>query len=80
MKKRILLGMIVVVFLLSGCSKSASITETECSGLLIKVSGFGPCTEWVDSETGVHYFCVNDVSLCPRYNADGSLMITEVER
>lgn len=80
MKKRILLYMMVAVTFLIGCSKRTSTIETECSGLLIKVSGSGPCTEWVDSETGVHYFCVNDVSLCPRYNADGSLMITEVEQ
>jgi len=81
MKKKIMIVFLAVAVAISGCgaSKKSSVkNETACSDMLIKVAGDGVCSEWIDIETGVHYFCINSVCMCPRYNADGSLIVTEV--
>lgn len=82
MKKKIILAVLVMLVAVSGCGftkKSSVKNETACSDMLIKVAGDDVCSEWIDVETGVHYFCVNSVNLCPRYRADGSLVVTEVD-
>lgn len=42
---------------------------------------FTKLADYVDEQTGVHYLLVYDEnslnSLCPRYNADGTLMVEE---
>lgn len=81
MKKKVMLAVLVMFAAVSGCgftAKSSVKNETACSDMLIKVAGDDVCSEWVDYETGVHYFVVNSVCICPRYEADGSLMVTEV--
>lgn len=81
MKKKAVIVALVILVTVSGCGfaeKSSVKNETACSDMLIKVAGDDVCSEWVDYETGVHYFVVNSVCICPRYEADGSLMVTEV--
>lgn len=81
MKKKVMFAVLVMLVTVSGCGftvKSSVKNETACSDMLIKVAGDDVCSEWVDYETGVHYFVVNSVCICPRYEADGSLMVTEV--
>lgn len=49
----------------------------------ISGSGWGICdiTDYTDPETGVHYLLYDGdsgVGICPRYDKNGALMITEV--
>lgn len=49
----------------------------------ISGSGWGVCdiTDYTDPETGVHYLLYDGdsgVGICPRYDKNGALMITEV--
>lgn len=81
MKKKAMIVFLIVAVAIFGCgtSKKSSVkNETACSDMLIKVAGDDVCSEWIDYETGVHYFVVNSVCMCPRYKADGSLVVTEV--
>lgn len=46
--------------------------EEQISGKLECVDGTYTCSEWVDTETGVHYFYTRRGGLELRVNADGS--------
>ena len=96
--KKYLITLICITFIsLTGCSTSqVEITQTnnenvnvqtnnEKSPYLRELDYFGQnVTEVIDTETGVHYFILNDDKyqggsggICPRYNADGTLYVTE---
>ena len=83
--KRIIL---FFIFLLVACSVSGCdddggyksvVGEKEIGGTLICVSGNQLCSEWEDTETGVHYFYVHDGGLTLRVMPDGSPYIKAEE-
>lgn len=49
--------------------------KTECDGKLEKIAGDTVCSEYIDTETGVHYWYVYSSGFTPRYNSDGTLMV-----
>ena len=51
--------------------------EYQCEGQLKRISKTDICTEYIDVETGVHYWYVFRSGFSPRYNADGTLMVGE---
>lgn len=70
--KKLIVIIIAAALILSGCS--ADMTGSTC-GADVTGSRYVVHT-YVDDKTGVNYFWVNTdsgVSICPRYNADGSL-------
>lgn len=82
MKKKVIAIMIIAIVAagITGCSEITSGEnlyesikgEKQISGKLECVDGNGICSEWVDTETGVHYFYTNLGGLEQRVNADGS--------
>lgn len=48
----------------------------------IKLLKSGTVDLFMDSETGVNYFIggdtTNSISICPRYNADGTLYVSKI--
>lgn len=93
MKKYFVTLICITFVLLTGCSTSQiEFTQTNNENInvqtnnkkspyLKKLDYFGQdVTEVIDSETGVHYFILNEDKcyggsggICPRYNADGTL-------
>lgn len=66
MRKILAIGLLTVALMLGGC-------ESESGSLFI---GY-----YVDPETGVNYVEYANTrggGICPRYNADGSLYVSEV--
>lgn len=83
MKKRILVALMCVVLFIGGVIGCAINTEASNRGKLQReISEF--CTGiFVDPETGVNYIVYEGYTgrggITPRYNADGSLYVTEVK-
>jgi len=53
-----------------------------CASEIQKVDLRGRYSTYIDEETGVNYmiyFDSNGGGICPRYNADGTLYVSEVE-
>ena len=76
MKKKI--ALIVSVALLAfacGCCKIENDTATR-----LTEGGNYEVADYIDPETGVHYLLLHwtyGSGICPRYNADGSLMVED---
>lgn len=76
-------GILCSVFFI-GCTAAVSagtnfgFTEKD-SYSLFSIRVCDKISDYVDNETGVHYFAIFDDAslnaLCPRYNADGTLMV-----
>lgn len=78
MRKKIIAVMITMIIAVSatGCGET-ELTESikgekQISGKLECIAGDGVCSEWIDTETGVHYFYTAIGGLELRVNADGS--------
>lgn len=83
-KKAIVTAMLVTCIGLAGCSvtnvadaKTNEYTgslagNTEIGGLLVCIKGEKYCSEWRDTETGVHYFYTPYGGLTVRIRADGT--------
>lgn len=76
----ILLLILVLVVIMSGCSKSSDPTNDILFAKLRDIPDFAGYHHslWYDTETGVIYMCtygLNTNSFTPLYNADGSLKI-----
>lgn len=85
MKKIVIFAFcIIVAASLTGCGTidtdrlyESNVGEIQCDGKLRCVSGDGICSEWIDTETGVHYFYCQLGGLTPRLNADGTVIVGE---
>lgn len=69
---------IVCLLCLMGCKINENQCTAEEKNLLECVYEKGPLREYVDSETGVHYFLINSgngVALVPRYDENGNIYI-----
>lgn len=51
--------------------------EEQISGKFRCIDGNAVCSEWVDTETGVHYFYTYSGGLTPRLLPDGSPVVEE---
>lgn len=71
-----LIIIIAIVVLIVGTSRSLDKDDAkwkkQISGKLECVDGTYKCSEWVDTETGVHYFYTRQGGFELRVNADGS--------
>lgn len=82
-KTIITLLVIAIIIVLAGCDstdyslKGEGTEESQVEGKLIKVAGNNVCSEWVDMETGVHYFYTYKGGLSVRYNEKGEVMRNE---
>lgn len=85
MKKKIVAIMLLMVV---GCTTVGCGVKSESETGRTKIYNFTlldgdtmrQIYDWVDPDTGVHYLIVDDYrgdGLCPRYNADGTLMIDD---
>lgn len=72
MKKKVL--MLVVTFAIASalCGRFGESEETQVNGTLECIAGNGICSEWKDTETGVHYFYTHKGGLEVRLNVDGT--------
>ena len=89
MKKKtyiIITIMFVLGLFIGGCStiqsKAEESNENVSIYLLGKILDNFECDTLIDEETGVNYIVLryphgSDISICPRYNADGSLYVSE---
>lgn len=85
MKKKTLLALVVAVTFLAGTfvggcsSQSPDATVNASEEYTLETLGYAHNSLYVreirDRDTGVHYFYCGRYSVCPRYNADGSLYI-----
>lgn len=86
-KNRIMLFCVIglVIGMLIGCgtgvyANSFYFRENDSQGMW-RIGMPNKLADYVDEQTGVHYLLVYDEdslnSLCPRYNADGTLMVEE---
>lgn len=83
----ILLLMAVLTFSLTACDTDKPLEqmgksvagETQVDGKLLAVTGNAWCSEWVDTETGVHYFYTYRGGLIARLMPDGTPMAEEVQ-
>ena len=83
--KKLILILIIVIFVLTGCTKSENIPAE--SNFAVKEMNFSSdykIREWV-SPDGVHYWVIYSsssyrFSMAPRYDSDGNLVIDDVER
>lgn len=55
---------------------SSVVGDFQVEGKLKCIAGNQICSEWIDTETGVHYFYTPEGGLTPRYNSIGEVMIT----
>lgn len=82
--KRLIAALLLIVVLAMPASAASKCAKNDISSApLVYLTNYV-----VDSETGVNYIVITgypgshsaaSVSICPRYNADGSLFVTEVE-
>lgn len=75
MKKKTSATLLVLIILatLSACGEVQQKTgETQINGVLECIDGNSICSEWRDTETGVHYFFCYEGGLEVRLNADGT--------
>lgn len=81
MKKRILISLIfaIVIITISGCgidmeriAEEKIVGNVELDGKMECIDGNRICSEWIDTETGVHYFYTQTGGLELRVNADGT--------
>lgn len=76
MRKKIIAVMFIAIVMvgITGCSNYIYDVkgEKQVSGKLECVDGTYSCSEWIDTETGVHYFFTPEGGLILRVNADGS--------
>ena len=89
MKKTVFITLILVVLTISLTACSAEefeivenrsvVGETQADGKLRAIAGNSLCSEWVDTETGVHYFYTYIGGLTPRLLPDGTPMAEEVQ-
>lgn len=85
MKKFIVILTVVLVILgVASCGGANALGEYESPFLvdIIPIAFFRDSAFIIDKETGVNYICVsgmNGLGICPRYNADGTLYVSEVE-
>ena len=77
--KILVIIMIVSAFGIMGCSileepdmNAATVEEQQLGGQVEKIKGNNVCSEWVDRETGVHYYYTYSGGFELRVNADGS--------
>lgn len=85
MKKIVIFALCILVAVsVTGCGTTNTdrfhesiVGEIQCDGKLRCISGDGICSEWIDTETGVHYFYCQLGGLTPRLNADGTIMVGE---
>lgn len=52
--------------------KNSVAGEQQLNGKLVCIAGNGTCSEWIDTETGAHYFYTAFGGLELRVNADGT--------
>lgn len=74
----VLLTFICSCFLLTGCSAEASTSNNDFTTL--HSSPMEDIVDYMDPETGVHYLIYdgyNAGGMTVRYNADGTIMVTE---
>lgn len=80
MKKTIIaICALVVSLVFTGCSCSSKGVEQE---QMVDMSTAQCCYVYVDQATGVNYIIYassNRGGICPRYNADGSLYVSQKE-
>lgn len=83
MKRKLKIAMAIMMVIpatgLTGCSiandpdmNSATVEEQQLGGQIERIKGNNVCSEWVDRETGVHYYYTYSGGLELRVNADGS--------
>lgn len=79
MKKKLISTAVAMamIFGLTGCSDtgqsiSSTVGDTEVNGKLECVDGNLVCSEWRDTETGVHYYYTQYRGLVLRVKEDGS--------
>lgn len=70
---------IIIAMSMTGCTmetqasyKNSTVGEMQADGKLECIAGNGVCSEWRDTETGVHYFFTATGGLELRVNADGT--------
>lgn len=78
MKKVLILILILAVaFAIFGCQSAEAFGGGNGNGSMCGVNIY------VDKSTGVNYLVAknydNGIAICPRYNADGTLYVSEVE-
>lgn len=75
MKKKLMIFLMATILTLSlvGCSVPEA-TETNNSGMKIEINSYCNAYEFVDPDTGVHYWYLYKGGITPRLNSDGSIM------
>lgn len=89
MKKTVFIALVLAVltFSLTACNteefeivENRSVAgETQVDGKLRAIAGNYLCSEWVDTETGTHYFYTYRGGLTPRLSSDGTPMTEEAQ-
>ena len=72
-KLMIFLTATILAFSLVGCSVPED-TETNNSGMKIEISSCYYAYEFIDPDTGIHYWYLYKGGITPRLNSDGSVM------
>ena len=74
MKRFVLCLLVGLVLLACGCGYNDTATQ-------LSEGGTYEVVDYVDPETGVHYLLLKfgrGSGMCPRYNADGTLMVDDI--
>jgi len=77
--------LVILSVFISGCVLASETSETENPMVLIEYQTWGnfwaEIGVFIDPDTGVNYLILrepNRAGICPRYNADGTLYVSEV--
>lgn len=85
-RPHVCVSIVLAACLLGGCSITdesllyeSVVMEKQIEGKLECVEGNSVASEWVDTETGVHYFFTSAGGLVVRLNADGTPYVDKGE-